>query len=309
MARMALIFRYFSLTKGQDRTPGDAIPNGSKIGEEHRVERFLGTGGFGYIYLCERNDGSHVVLKECFPKGISVRHAEGVGLAAHDLGDEFEAVKANFREEARALSEVDHPNIVSGGALLEANGTVYLEMHFVEGIPLSNRLARRFSRLPHHVCKRIACELLDAVEILHKHGIRHKDISPDNIILAEDMTPVLIDFGSAEFVDRPKKTGTPFIVKDGYSPQEFYRGTNDNLPQSDIYQLGATLRHCWTGKRPEESVLRMYEIARGKPDPLQPLARSGGKSQLGFLQSLDDAMALFVEDRIATIEDWRKRLQ
>jgi serine/threonine protein kinase len=107
---------------------------------------------------------------------------------------------------------------------------------------------------------RIVAPLLDALELMHAKNFLHRDIAPDNIIIREDGTPVLLDFGAARrAVAEMTKTLTG-IVKSGYSPHEQY-ATDGRLqgPWSDLYVFGATLYRAITAKPPEEATLRMTD--------------------------------------------------
>jgi len=296
-------------TRSKASVPADALPLGTAVGPDHRVIGYLGSGGFGYTYLAERFDGHKVALKECFPFEYCRRNGLDVGLKAHDQFAAFDAIREGFKEEAEILAQLDHPNIVAGGAMIFAHGTVYIEMDMVSGGQLSNKISSWFGKLSRSECQQLGHDVLDALDVIHKKGFLHKDISPDNIILSDDGRPVLIDFGSATRFDAPPVEDPMLIVKIGYSPQEFYRPLGEANQSSDLYQLGATLRHCMTGERPIESVTRLHSFAQGKPDPLAPLGRKSVGAPEDFLTTIDQAMAIFPKDRIETAKQWQAKLK
>jgi serine/threonine protein kinase len=287
----------------RDDAPIDALPIGSLVGDEHEITGYLGSGGFGYTYLARRFDGHQVALKECFPFEFCRRNGLEVGLKAHDLTKDFEKIRNGFHEEAAILSEFQHPNIVAGGLLISAYNTVYIEMDQVHGTPLIDHLNQWFRRPSKKQTKQIGRDVLNALETIHAKGYLHKDISPDNIIINKQGAPVLIDFGSAAPISNTPSDDPMLVVKIGYSPQEFYRAGAKVGPASDLYQLAATLRHCATGRRPVESVSRLHARAQGKPDPLPALAHKRSKHR-AFFTSIDDAMAVLIDDRIATAQQW-----
>lgn len=296
-------FRRKNSTQSVEARPTDALPIGTQVGSEHRIVGYLGSGGFGYTYLAERFDGHQVALKECFPFEFCRRNGLDVGLKAHDLAKDFEKIRDGFQEEAEILAEFDHPNIVAGGMLISAFNTVYIEMGRVEGQLLSERIQSRFRRPSKKHSVEIAHSILDALNVIHAKGYLHKDISPDNIIIDQNGMPILIDFGSATHKDKPPQEDPMLVVKVGYSPHEFYRAGAKVGDASDLYQLAATLRHCVTGKRPIESVARLHARAQGKPDPLKPLARGENKRQT-FAHSIDHAMSVLIDDRMANAQQW-----
>ena len=201
---------------------------------------------------------------------------------------------------------MDHPNIVRGGALLEANNTAYIEMEAVEGELLGTFVSQWFRGLSLNELSVITDQMLDALGHIHDRGYIHKDISPDNIILTQDGTAKLIDFGSAARIEMHNAEDPMLVVKAGYSPHEFYRADAKVDKASDLYQLAATLRHCITGKRPVESIERLMAKARGREDPLPPMPKLAHSEQRKVLEPIDKAMAVLLADRMPTAADWRE---
>lgn len=292
-----------------DEYPADALPIGTYVGLDHMIEGYLGSGGFGYTYLARRDDGRQVALKECFPFEFCRRDGLNVGLKTHDQSESFDAIMDRFEQEAAILASLDHPNIVGGGLLIHAFETVYIEMDRVVGDVLSDRIPQWFGGLSQKKCKIIAEGVLKALREVHNNGYLHKDISPDNIILAKNGEPVLIDFGSAAPMDERPVDDPLLVIKAGYSPQEFYRPGTFSGRASDLYQLAATLRHCITGDRPPESVARMHARARGLADPLPPLNKKQLDKPTNFKGTIDQGMAVFIEERIESAENWLLRLR
>jgi serine/threonine protein kinase len=99
------------------------------------------------------------------------------------------------------------------------------------------------------------------------------------------------------------------VVKDGYSPQEFYLTGAEQAPSSDLYALGATFYHVITGKVPPESQRRLAALAGGTADPCQPLAGRYPGYPPGFLESIDAALRVLQKDRLQSASDWLQLVQ
>ena len=282
----------------------DALKLGDSVGPDHRISGYLGAGGFGYTYKAQRTNGATTALKECFPVEFCRRTDGIVGVRALDEAAAFDAIKTRFAEEAGILGALEHPNIVRGGALIEANGTAYIEMEIVDGDLLADFVSPWFRGLSLRDLSEITKQMLAALGHIHDCGYLHKDISPDNIILTSDGAAKLIDFGSATAIEAENTDDPMLVVKAGYSPHEFYRADAKVGKASDLYQLGATLRHCITGKRPVESITRLMAKAKGQEDPLPPMPRLPTSGQRRVLEPIDQAMAVLLGDRMPTAADW-----
>ncbi|MDZ4069371.1 MAG: protein kinase, partial [Tabrizicola sp.] len=153
--------------------------------------------------------------------------------------------------------------------------------------------------------------MLDALGHVHDRGLLHRDISPDNIILNKATgQPILIDFGASrkEVTRKSRALSGLRVVKDGYSPQEFYVSGSKQAPCSDLYALAASFYHLITGETPKTSQERLSAIAGREGDPLRPLAGRFKTYPRGFLDAIDKAMAIFPRDRLQSVDDWRSML-
>jgi serine/threonine protein kinase len=280
-----------------------ALPSGTELVGDYRIDRVLGAGGFGVTYLADEMAlGRLVTIKEYFPSDIAAR-AGGIEAAprSQDCAGDYRWGLDRFIEEAQTLAKFDHRNIVRVYRYFRANNTGYMVLHWEEGQSLKNWL-KSLGRAPRQKeLDDILAPLLEALEFIHKADFLHRDIAPDNIIIRKSGDPVLIDFGSArgEIASHTKTVSA--LVKPGYSPYEQYAETSRQQgPWTDIYALGATLYHAITGKRPPDAPSRMVK------DELIPVKDGALASyRAGFLQAIDRALLLSIEARPQSIAAWR----
>ncbi|MDD5349870.1 MAG: SUMF1/EgtB/PvdO family nonheme iron enzyme [Chthoniobacteraceae bacterium] len=277
-----------------------ALPKGFRLAH-YELTGVLGKGGFGITYLgVDRHLGRRVAVKELMPDSIVTR-VEGLMVVAQSetLVPNWEWAKARFLEEARVLAGFQHPNIVEVHQLIEANGTVYMVMDYIEGESYEKRL-RRIGHEPDERSMRLFLEpLLDGLEEVHAAGLLHRDIKPDNILLRRDIQPILLDFGSARKLLEGTAVMTS-LVTHGYSPIEQYQVKGKQGPWTDMYALAAVAARAITGEKPPMSADRMSD------DDFVWLSYRGLKefSPL-FLQALDWALRVKPAERPQNISEWR----
>ncbi len=285
----------------------DALPAGAPLLHgQYRVERYLNAGGFGITYLAFDSLDRRVVIKECFPNAICCRSEQSVRARSRSLDTEFEAVVRQFGQEARRLAKLRHPNIVGVHQVFEDNGTAYMAMDYVEGRDLLHIVETSRDELSPEIIKEMLLKLLDAIVFIHERDVLHRDISPDNILVDAAWNPVLIDFGAAREVatNASRTLSALHVVKDGYSPQEFYLANNSQSQSSDLYSLAATFYHLIGGVAPPNSQLRLAALAAEELDPYKPVPpRTEGYDRF-FLGALDSALAVFPKDRIESAVAW-----
>lgn len=295
---------------GRADIQGDELPPGSILcGGQYTIERYLNAGGFGVTYLARDSLGRRVVIKECFPGALCFRSQKTVRVRSQTNTVEFDTILELFEKEARALAGLQHPFIVGVHQYFRDNDTAYMAMDFVEGRTLLDLIENDPVRLTPDIVKNLLIQLLQAVSVIHRNDILHRDISPDNILIDDDNLPVLIDFGAArEDATRVSRALSKVLtVKDGYSPQEFYLAGSDQVFASDLYALAATFHHVVTGKAPISSHSRMAAAARETPDPLKPLERTKGYDD-AFLGAINTCLSLFPTDRLQTADAWQEAI-
>lgn len=289
-------------TFADELKPGTQLLQGQYV-----IESFLNAGGFGITYVARNSLNRRVVIKECFP-GAFCRRSDGLVAAwSRRRQDEFRSLVTLFEQEALNLSKLDHPNIVRVHQVFQDMGTAYMSMDLIEGPDLLETVDGTAPRLPPEQVMAVLGKVLDALGHVHARGFLHRDISPDNILLDQATgEPVLIDFGAARKDETRKSRALSGlrVVKDGYSPQEFYISGSIQAPCSDLYALAATFSHLITGQAPCTSRERLSSIANRLGDPQVPLLGRVKGYPDSVLAAIDKAMAIFPRDRLQSVAEW-----
>jgi serine/threonine protein kinase len=285
----------------------DELKPGTRLLQgQYTIRKYLNAGGFGITYLAADSLDRNIVIKECFPGAFCRRSNLMVQVRSRAFQNELGTIVQLFLKEARSLSKLNHPNIVGVHQVFEGNNTAYMALDFIEGEDLFNLIEKRDPRLTPSTIRAMLEKLLDAIGAVHGAGLLHRDISPDNVILTAALEPMLIDFGAArEQATRTTRALSALrIVKDGYSPQEFYITGSQQGPSSDLYSLAATFYHVITNELPPDSQQRIAAQVEGRPDPYVPLAKKTGAFDQSFCEALDRAMAILPKLRFQSAQDW-----
>ena len=279
------------------------LPIGHVLGP-YRIEAVLGAGGFGITYRARHEAlGKLFAIKEHFPRQFAIRDGNSVRATAESAAT-YQWVLDRFVEEARLIARFKHASIVGVADVFKANGTAYMALDYEPGVTLLNWMETLGRRPDQADLDRILAPLLEALAIVHAGGVLHRDISPDNILIRPDGSPVLLDFGAAREALRQKTGGVSAIVKPGYSPPEQYTSeAAQQGPWTDIYALGATLFHLLSGDRPLDAPSRLLN---DKLAALQSSAMAGYRQS--FLAAIDAALRLKPEARPRTVAAWRATL-
>ncbi len=286
----------------------DKLPEGTMLfNGEYTIKKFLNDGGFGLTYLASDGLNRNVVIKECFPKTICRRSQLIVGIRSKTHMLEFSNMVDFFIKEAVKLSKLKHPNIVHVHHVFEENSTAYMAMDYVTGSDMLTLLENPNYKFEPDDIIEITLKILDAMSYIHATDMLHRDISPDNILIDNRGEPKIIDFGaSKEDVSKASRalSAQLQIVKEGYSPQEFYIEGSKQTPASDLYGIGASLYHCITGEVPSNSNLRLSAVAQGAPDLYKPVAGRFKGYPANFLEAVDKNMELFPQSRSQSASEW-----
>ncbi len=290
----------------------DKLPEGTLLfNGEYTIKKFLNDGGFGLTYLASDGLNRNVVIKECFPKTICRRSQLMVGIRSKAHMLEFSNMVEFFIKEAVKLSKLKHPNIVHVHHVFEENATAYMAMDYVTGSDMLTLLENPNYKFEPDDIIEITLKLLDAMSYIHGTDMLHRDISPDNILIDKRGEPKIIDFGaSKEEVSKASRalSAQLQIVKEGYSPQEFYIEGSKQTPASDLYGIAASLYQCITGEVPPNSNLRLSSVAQGAPDLYKPATGRFKGYPANFLEAVDKNMELFPQSRSQSAGDWLEML-
>ena len=274
--------------------------------ERYKIEEVIGAGGFGITYRAwDPLLQSYVAIKEYYPSGIATRSADSskVCVPVGQEQREYHRGKIRFLKEAQDVARFQsEPNIVSIYDYLEENDTAYMVMEYLHGCTLKQYIREHGGRLDTDHILHICLSVLGALAVVHKAGMIHRDISPENIFICEDLTVKLIDFGAAKQVYLDGEQTMSVVLKPGYAPPEQYAKKDKQGPWTDIYALGATLYFAATGEKPEESFGRVLE------DTIKPVCEVNPEIPRAMSQVIMRAMSVKIEDRYQTVEAMREAL-
>ena len=223
-----------------EEDPGESSPwIGRRLGP-YRIERFLGRGGMGSVYLARRDDGQ-------FHREVAIKV-----LRFDQAGDE--AIR-RFRVERQILARLSHPSLtdlLDGGTT--EDGRPYLVMERIEGLPIDEYCDRH--ELSVEARLRLFREVCDAVRYAHRHLVIHRDLKPSNILVTDEGTPKLLDFGIAKLLDAPRFELVDRSTGTGWRPLTLHYASPEQVAgetittASDVYALGVLLYRLLTGLSP-----------------------------------------------------------
>lgn len=200
-----------------------------------KIEKKLGQGGMGAVYLAHQENLDRMVALKVMAPAVAARPG----------------FVERFYREARAMAKLDHPNVVRGFDVGEANGQHYVAMELIDGKSMQDWL-NQLKQLDVGDAIHVTIKAADALQHAHDMGLIHRDIKPDNMLVTSKGVVKVSDLGLAKQVDEDNSMtqsgtglGTPY-----YMPPEQARNAKHVDHRSDIYALGSTLYHFLTGKYP-----------------------------------------------------------
>ncbi|HYL98703.1 MAG TPA: protein kinase [Blastocatellia bacterium] len=233
----------------------------------YQVLRKLGEGGMAEVYLAEDTRLSRKVALKILPTALTADQSR----------------LSRFKQEARAVSSLNHPNIVTIYDIGEEGGVHFIATEYVEGETLRSRLSR--SRMAAPDILEMGVQVASALAAAHKERIIHRDIKPENIMLRPDGYAKLLDFGIAKLSERRKESSEtaadPTVVQTEpgmvigtprYMSPEQVRGLDVDT-RSDIFSLGVVIYEAVAGKPPFEGATisdAIVAVLSTEPDPLAP---------------------------------------
>ena len=233
-----------------DEAASELAP-GDRVGR-YVVEALVGEGGMGRVYRARRDgDGAILAVKVMKPHLVA-----------------NEESRLRFLREARAAREVEHKHLVGVEDAGEAGGVPYIAMRLASGGSLEDRL-RSAGPLPFDELPRLVAGVASGLDALHVKGIVHRDVKPSNVLLDEDGSAALTDFGIAKGADYTVLTRVDEVLGTlDYMAPELIRGETQG-PPSDIYALGCLVFECLAG-RPPFSGKGVFGVGLGHLDDTPP---------------------------------------
>jgi eukaryotic-like serine/threonine-protein kinase len=240
------------------------------FGDQYDVEREIGRGGDARVFLARDQTGRSVALKILHPEFLESVVAE------------------RFLREIRLVSRLNHPRIARLLDSGERDWFVYLVMDYIEG-PSLREVLNRGRRLSVSDTRRLACDLLDALDHAHRFGIVHRDVKPENVMISAERGAVLLDFGIARAfatsVSREITRAGLTVGSSSYMSPEQINADQRIDGRSDLYSLGCVLFECLAGRPPfvrrgEAMVLQLHltepvpDLRALRPDVPDDLARA-----------------------------------
>lgn len=252
-------------TCGKDKTEYQTaihhLPPGTILNGKYLIGAVLGEGGFGITYIGRDIKLDYrVAIKEYYPSGIVGRYntySSDITVSVGDKKEAYEKGKRRFLEEARTLAKFAmEPSIVSVHDFFEENNTAYIAMDYLEGMDLREYIEKN-GKMTFAQTFTMLSPIMTALGKIHAMGLIHRDISPSNIMIMDDGSAKLLDFGATRDVNNGEKS-LSIMLKPGYAPEEQYRTRGNQGPWTDVYALSATMYKMMTGETPDDSMNRLY---------------------------------------------------
>ena len=253
---------------GSVKAESFALKPGTILDGKYLVGEMLGQGGFGITYigfdlLLEQK----IAIKEYFPMSTGMVSREGRSTVVwSDAVMQKSGVEKgfdSFLKEARKMAKLRSiPSVVGVNSVFIQNETAYIVMDFIEGETLLKKLQRE-GPMDYGTCVTLMTPIMQALSEVHKHGIIHRDISPDNIMVQNDGRLILLDLGAAKDLDIQGKDGnmqsSQMVAKQGFSPVEQYGRDGKIGSWTDVYAMAATIYYCCTGVLPPSATDRTID--------------------------------------------------
>lgn len=289
-------------------------PNTLLQGGKYRIIRFIKNGGFGCTYEAEHVMlGMRVAIKEFFVQDFCERDGRThcVTTPSQNKKKLVAKLKKKFIDEAIAICNLKHPNIVNVSDVFEENNTAYYVMDYIDGCSLQDLVESQGAMSEHRAVGYIR-QVAEALKFVHFHNRLHLDIKPGNVMVDKEDHAILIDFGVSKQYDATsgENTSTLMGITPGYAPLE--QMGNDVarfMPATDIYALGATLYKLLTGNTPIPASVRasgedLAPLPQSVSQPVCEAVKNAMRLNKTIrTQSVDDFLNLLgVEDEVEVLE-------
>lgn len=282
------------------------LPPGTIVNRRYAVGKVLGEGGFGITYIgFDTTLNLVIALKEFYMSGYVNRNCTYSATVTASSGSRSEIFIKNrdkFLDEARILAKfVDDKSIVEIRDYFIDNNTAYIVMEYLSGKTLKQYIAEK-KKMTWDETMNILSPILSSLVAIHNENIIHRDISPDNIMMADNGRIVLLDFGSARKYSDEDIKSRSVVLKRGYAPEEQYRTKGEQGPWSDLYSICAVIYRCITGIVPEEAIERINH------DNVIPPISIGAECTKSQSSVLMKGMAVKKENRYQNISEFLQAL-
>ena len=300
----------YDLNSKKQNTRGLAV--NTILEGKYLVGPVLGQGGFGITYVgYDLNMEAKIAIKEYFPvelvsRDTTTMHGDRVLSLSGEKSVTYKQGLNKYVAEAQNVSRFSEiPGVVSVKDFFYANETAYIVMEFIDGISLKDYLKEKGGSLTEEETLKIMKPVLEALVQVHKSGIIHRDISPDNIMLTfkdgkahkQIESVKLIDFGAARMTAKNDQKSLTIILKHGYAPEEQYRTHGKQGPWTDVYALCAVLYRMLTGETPVPAMDRMFQ------DDLKTFDKFNTKVSANTAAAILKGLAVKKGDRTQSVQE------
>ena len=239
-------------TKAPAQQPDYILPCGTVLDGRYVLGKMLGQGGFGITYIAYNLTlDTQVCIKEYFPAGAAMRSTSNGRMVLWSGGDnaaELKRGRESFVREARkAVKLRDLTHVVKVWDVFYENETAYIAMDYIDGETLKSWLLKRGEPIDVKTCLRLLEPVMRDLEQIHKRGIIHRDIKPDNLMLTPGGDLILLDLGAAKDLTGKGGQSSHVVASQGFSPLEQYRERGNIGPWTDVYAMCATIYYCVNG--------------------------------------------------------------
>ena len=262
----------------------------------------IGEGGFGITYIgMDLNLEMRVAIKEYYPNGCAVRNCSESNTVlsySNSTQEVFEKGREKFINEARLLAKCSNlSEIVSVKDFFRENHTAYIVMEYIEGITLKAYLKQNGDHIPAQKTLQMMKPVICSLSKVHDMNLIHRDISPDNIMICNNGSVKILDFGGARDYIFSNEKSLSIMLKPGYAPEEQYRTHGNQGPWTDVYALCATMYRCITGSVPPDSLERAYQ------ESLPPIRSISPDCPPAAASAIEKGMSIYPEDRFQSMQE------
>ncbi|MBB4915825.1 serine/threonine-protein kinase [Streptosporangium saharense] len=234
----------------------EAQPEGRRVASRYHLLEPIGRGGMGIVWRAH---------DEFLDREVAVKEVRYADMLGEDSQEDF---NRRTKREARAAGRLTHPNVVVVHDVVEEDGRPWIVMQLVESRSLG-KVIRQEGPLPYRRVAEIGSQVLEALRAAHAQGVLHRDVKPENVLLADDGRVVLTDFGIATLETETALTMTGIAGTPAFIPPERIK-TGTAQRESDLWSLGATLYAAVEGKPPHDrggALPTMHAVLNDEPEP------------------------------------------